>query len=138
MEWTTRELEVMREHCYLGADGVAEALRRECGTERSRRSIESQASRYHVSLKVRQVCPECGAVGVRLNRQSGLCPLCTERMHLAEEVAFNEVLEREREEIEAAGGDLEEIRRERDAMRQRNSRLCRKYGLKSRRQRGKG
>ena len=39
-------------------------------------------------------------------------------MHLAEEVAFNEIL-----------------RRERDRMRQRNSRQCRKYGLPSRRDR---
>lgn len=134
--WTTRKLEIMRERCYLGADAVADAIREECGTVRSRRAIESQASRYHMSLRVRQVCPECGAVGVRLNRQSGLCPRCTELMHLEEEIAFNEILEREREEL-AGAGDVEEIRRERDAMRQRNSRLCRKYGLKSRRERGK-
>ena len=31
--------------------------------------------------------------------------------------------------------ELEEVRRERDMMRQRNSHLCRKYGLKGRRER---
>lgn len=101
---------------------------------RTIRSIESQASRYHVSLKVRHVCSECGVVGVRLNRQSGLCPACTERMHLAEEIAFNEVLQREREE-KASEAEAEEIARERAAMRKRNSRLCSKYGLKTRRER---
>ncbi len=49
--------------------------------------------------------------------------------------AFNEILQAEREaasDEEAIAG----IRRERDKMRQRNSRLCRKYGLKGRRERG--
>ena len=87
-----------------------------------------------MSLRVQQVCPECGVVGVRLNRQSGLCPKCTELMHLNEELAFNEVLQAEREE-KADDADVAAIRRERDRMRQRNSRLCRKYGLKSRRDR---
>ena len=36
------------------------------------------------------------------------------------------------------GAEVERPRRERDALRQQNSRTCRKYGLKSRRQRGKG
>ena len=133
-EWTTREIDVMRANGHLGVEAVHDALLRECGTDRSVRSIESQASRCHVSLRVQQVCPECGVVGVRLNRQSGLCSMCTEMMHLNEEIAFNEVLQREREE-KADEGDVAAIRRERDRMRQRNSRLCRKYGLKSRRDR---
>ena len=128
---------MMRANGHLGVDAVREALRRECGTDRSMRSIESQASRCHVSLRVRQVCPECGVVGVRLNRQSGMCPRCTELMHLNEELAFNEVLEREREE-KADAGEVAAIRREHDRVRQRNSRLCRKYGLKSRRDRRDG
>ncbi len=136
-EWTTKEIDVMRAHGHLGVDAVHDALLRECGTDRTARSIESQASRCHVSLKVQQVCPECGVVGVRLNRQSGLCSRCTELSHLAEEVAFNEVLQREREE-KADAGNVAAIRRERDRMRQRNSRLCRKYGLKSRRDRRDG
>lgn len=66
-----------------------------------------------------------------------MCPKCTELMHLNEEIAFNEILQAGREEVadeEAIAG----IRRERDKMRQRNSRLCRKYGLKTRRQCGQG
>lgn len=132
--WTTREIEIMREQGHRGVAAVQEAIRRECGTFRSVRSIESQASRCHVSLKVQTVCPECGLVGVKLNRQSGMCRRCTEKMHLAEEISFNELLQREREEA-AGGADADEIARERAAMRQRNSRLCRKYGLPSRRDR---
>lgn len=136
-EWSMREVEVMREHGHKGVAEVRRALLRECGTDRTARSIESQASRCHISLRVRQVCPECGVVGVRLNRQSGMCAACTERMHLAEEVAFNEVLQREREE-KAGADEVEAIARERAAMRKRNSRLCSKYGLKTRRERGGG
>lgn len=133
-EWTTHEIDVMRANGHLGVDAVQRALLRECGSDRSVRSIESQASRCHVSLRVQQVCPDCGVVGVRLNRQSGLCPKCTELMHLNEEIAFNEVLQREREE-KADSADMTSIRRERNRMRQRNSRLARKYGLPSRRDR---
>lgn len=132
--WTTRQEDLVRECGHLGAAAVQDALLRECGVSRSIRAIESKASRIHVSLRVQAVCPECGVVGLRLNRQSGLCARCTELLHLREEIAFNEILEAER----AAATDeanLAEIRRERDKLRQRNSRLCRKYGLKSRRER---
>lgn len=80
------------------------------------------------------VCPECGAVVVVINRQTGLCRLCTERYHLEQERAFNEQLERERTHAEESA-EFDEVRRKRDMMRQRNSRLCRKYGLKGRRER---
>ena len=136
-EWTTRQEEIVREYGHLGVDAVQRELLKQCHVHRSVRSIESKASRIHVSLRIQQVCPECGVVGVRLNRQSGLCPRCTERMHLDEEIAFNELLQREREE-KAGEADVAAIRRERDRMRQRNSRLCRKYGLKSRRDRKDG
>ena len=95
-----------------------------------------RASRIHCSLAVQTVCPQCGAVGVKIKRQTGMCPLCTECYHLEQERAFNEQLEREREVCERSE-ELAEVRRERDMMRQRNSRLCRKYGLKGRRERKK-
>lgn len=135
--WTTRQEAILRELGHLGVDAVREALRRECGVERSRAAVEAHASRIHASLKVRRVCPECGAVGVRLVRQGGLCPRCTELAHLREEIAFNELLMDEREAA-AGGAEVAEVRRERDAMRKRNSRLCRKYGLATRRERLRG
>ena len=133
-EWTTRQEEIVREFGHYGVERVQRELVRQCGSRRSFRSIESKASRIHVSLRVRTVCPECGLVGVRLNRQSGMCVRCTELMHLNEEMAFNELLMAEREEL-AAEADVAEIRRERDRMRQQNSRLCRKFKLRTRRQR---
>ena len=136
-EWTTKQDAIVRELGHLGAEAVAAAIFRECGVERSVRAVEVRASRIHASLKVQQVCPECGVVGLRLNRQSGMCPKCTELMHLNEEIAFNEILQAEREEA-ADEGAIAGIRRERDKMRQRNSRLARKYGLKTRRERSQG
>ena len=134
-EWTTKQDSILRELSYLGAAAVRDALKRECGVDRSIRAIEVRASRIHASLKAQPVCPDCGVVGVRLNRQSGLCPKCTELMHLNEEIAFNEILQEEREAA-TDEASIADIRRERDKMRQRNSRLCRKYGLPTRRERG--
>lgn len=99
---------------------------------RSVRAVEMRVSRNLCSLAVRTVFPSCGVVGVKINRQTGVCPLCAEHYHLEQERAFNEVLERERAAAEDSA-ELEVVRRERDKMRQRNSRLCRKYGLKGKR-----
>ena len=66
---------------------------------------------------------------LRLNRQSGMCARCTEPMRLNEVIAFKEILQAGWE----AAADADEvagIRRERGKMRQRNSQLCRKHGLK--------
>ena len=135
MRWTEEQDDVLRELSYLGAEAVAEMIRRRCGASHSVRAVEMRASRIHCSLAVRTVCPECGAVGVGLNRQTGMCRLCTELFHLEQERAFNEQLEAERS---AAEDDerIAAVRRERDRLRQRNSRLCRKHGLAGRRERG--
>lgn len=74
-----------------------------------------RASRIHCSLAVQTVCPKRGRVGLTLNRQTELCPLCTDRYHLKQEGAFNKQLERERAEVEASG-ELEAARRERDRL----------------------
>jgi hypothetical protein len=134
MMWTTGQSDTIRELDFLGVRAMRDKILRRYGVRRSLHAVEVQASRIHASLRIQPLCPECGVVGVRLNRQSGLCPMCTEIMHLNEEMAFNEILQREREE-KADEAEAAAIRRERDRMRQRNSRLCRKYGLKSRRDR---
>lgn len=132
MRWTEEQDDVLREVSFRGADFAAAEIERRCGVAHSVRAVEMRASRIHCSLAVQTVCPECGAVGVMLNRQTGMCRLCSERYHLEQERAFNEQLEREREAVEN-GVTIEEIRRERDRLRQRNSRLCRKYGLPGKR-----
>lgn len=121
---------------FHGAAFAAAEIARRCGVAHTVRAAEMLASRIHCSLAVQTVCPKRGRVGLTLNRQTELCPLCTDRYHLKQEWAFNKQLERERAEVEASG-ELEAAQRERDRLRQRNSRLCRKYGLKSRRERKK-
>jgi len=137
MIWTEEQDDVLREVSYRGADVVRRELKRRLGVSRSIHSIENRASRIHCSLRVRTVCPGCGAVGVRLNRQTGMCALCTELLHLEEERAFNEILEEERRRAEESE-ELAEAKRARDALRQKNARLCRKHGLKTKRQRKRG
>lgn len=132
MEWTTRQEELLRERGYLGAKAVRDAIERECGVRHSVRAVEMHASRIHVSLARRTVCPACRAVGVRLNRQSGMCVRCTELMHVEEERAFNELLEAEARERDG-GPEVERLRRAYDKLRQRNSRLRRAFGLKGKR-----
>lgn len=136
MRWTEEQDDVLREVSLHGAAFAAAEIARRCGVAHTVRAVEMRASRIHCSLAVQTVRPECERVGLTLSRQTGLCPLCTELYHLEQERAFSEQLERERAEVEASG-ELEATRRERDRLRQRNSRLCRKYGLKSRRERKK-
>ena len=135
MRWTEEQDDVLRSVSFRGAAFARDEIERLCGARHSVRAVDVRASRIHCSLAVQTVCPECGAVGVVINRQTGLCRLCTERYHLEQERAFAEVLERERAEAEDPVR-IAEARRERDAQRQRNSRTCRRYGLKSRRERG--
>lgn len=126
--WTEERDDVLREVSFRGAAYAAAEIERRCGVVHSVRAVEMRASRIHCSLAVQTVCPSCGAVGVKINRQTGMCPLCTERYHLEQERAFNEQLERERAACEGSA-ELADVRRERDMMRRRNSRLCRRYGL---------
>ena len=134
MRWTTGQNDTIRELGHLGAAAVRDAIAERYGVEHTLHAVEIQASRIHASLKVQTVCPECGAIGLHLNRQTGLCAACSERLHLAEAVAFNDVLLEER--LELAGEDeVEDLRRENAAMRQRNARLCRKYNLPNMRER---
>ncbi len=137
MRWTEEQDEVLRECAHLGAEAAAAAIRRRCRARHSVRAVEMRASRIRCSLARLPVCAGCGAVGVSLNRQTRMCPLCTERYHLEQERAFAEVLEAERAAAEDAAA-VASVRRERDRLRQRNSRTCRRYGLASRRERMRG
>lgn len=135
MQWTCRQEEIIREQCFRGAAAVRDAIERECGVSRSVHAVEAHASRIGVSLRRLEECPECHAVGVRINRQSGMCPLCTARAHVAEEEAFRDLLAMEAEGCEE-GSELDEARRRYAALRQANSRTCRRHGLPGKRGRG--
>ena len=132
--WTLKHEAVIREHCHEGVEAVRAALLAECGVERTVRAIEAHASRIRVSLKVQRVCPECGAIGVHINRQSGMCRRCTELGHAAEEEAYHELLKLEAEGCDS-GPEIEEARKRYARLRQANSRLSRAHGLASKRER---
>ena len=131
MPWTVKQEEVMREHCFRGVEAVQQALAEECGVIRTLHAIEAHASRIHISLRVRHQCPECGVIGVHLNRQNGLCRRCSDLLHIEEERAFNQLLEAE---VKAAENpeELQRLEREYAMLRKRNSRLCKQHGLKPR------
>lgn len=132
--WTCRQEEIIREKSYLGARGVRDAILRETGAKHTVRAVEARASRLHVSLKVKAHCPECGAIGVRLVRTTGACPLCTERMHVEEERIYSEMLKAEATGCEE-GPEYEALKREYARLRQVNSRLRKRYGLAGKRER---
>ena len=132
-----RQEGILREFGHLGVKAVRDLIAGECGVVHTERAIIAHASRIHASLRVRAVCPDCGAVGVVLNKRSGLCARCTELMHLREGVAFSEILAWEREEA-AEGPGIEQVSRERDRIRQQNARTCEKFGLATMRERKHG
>lgn len=132
--WTTAQLDTIRELGHLGVQAVHDALVERYGAEHSLRAIEVQASRIHASLRVLTECPECHALGVHINRQSGMCPRCTEAAHVAEEEAFNELLVAEAAGCDA-GPEYEELHRRWATLRQQNSRLMRAHGLRGKRER---
>ena len=81
------------------------------------------------------VCPECGAVGVKINRQTGMCRRCTEEFHLAQERAFNEQLERERAHAEDAA-DIDDVRGSGTGCVSGTAGCAASTGLKGKRERG--
>ncbi len=119
LRWTERQDDVIRECCFRGADYVAAEILRRCGVERSRHAVEMRASRLGASLVPQTVCPACGAVGLKINRQSRLCVRCTELLHVEEQRAFAAQLEAERA---AALAEAEALRRENAVLRKRRSR----------------
>lgn len=132
--WTVRQEEMIREYGHLGAEAVAQAIEAECGVKRTVRAVQQHAHVIHASLRVKPVCPECGVIGLPLNYQSGLCPKCNTLLRLQEELAYNELLLRER--IEAVGSELfDEAVRLYNSKRRENARLCKKFGLPTRRER---
>lgn len=132
--WTTGQNDVIRELGYEGVRAVHDAILERYGVDHTLHAIESQANRIHASLRVLTECPECHAVGVRINRQSGMCRRCTEAAHVAEEEAFNELLEAEAAGCDA-GPEIDELHKRWAQLRQKNSRLRRQHGLPGKRER---
>ena len=135
--WSEDEDDIIRELSHRGAVAIADEIWDRLGIERTPHSVECRASKLHRSLRRLEQCPMCGTIGVHLNRQTGLCRGCNESYRLEEERVYHEQLELERWEAEE-GPDVERVMREREALRQRNARLRRKYHLKDKRTRRRG
>lgn len=134
MIWTTDQEVTLREFGHLDAQGAADAI---FGKYRERRSVEAtalHASRIHVSLEHRLVCPECGCMVTYLNRQTGLCKRFVEFHHFKEKRAFNDLLEAKCQYAENSP-EIEATKYEYDTLRQRNARLFQRYGLKGKAER---
>lgn len=132
--WTEDEDDIIRELSHKGAVTIADEIWDRLGIERTPHSVECRASKLHRSLRKLEQCPMCGAIGVHLNRQTGLCRGYNESYRPEEERAHHEQLELERWEAEE-GPDVERVMKEREALRQKNARLRRKYHLKDARTR---
>ena len=129
MRWTTGQNDVIRELGYKGVQAVHDAILDRFGVDHTLHAIESQACRIHASLKVMNECPECHAVGVRINRQSGMCNRCTVAGHVMESEVYSQLLEAEAAGCDS-GPEYDELVRRWAQLRQKNSRLTRAYGLK--------
>ena len=78
-QWSTRELRYLEEHSGEGAAAVAKAL------GRSVDSVEWQARKCGISLRMRWMCPKCGRTTFKpLNRANGWCAECTKEGHVAD------------------------------------------------------
>jgi len=132
-----RQEEIIRECGHLGVDAVRTMIAEQCGVVHSPHAIEMHANRIHASLRIKKVCPECGTVGAPLNLRTGLCPKCTAFLHVEEQAVLSEQLAAERMQA-CSGPELDEARREYDALRQRNSRFRRKHGLSPKAPRKRG
>lgn len=77
MRWTTADIRYLEEHAAEGADAIAEALG--C----TREAVRQQAKNYGVSLRMRWVCPNCGATVYKpLSARTGWCEVCTRRLRI--------------------------------------------------------
>lgn len=81
-------------------------------------------------------CPRCGRKCKTLNAETGLCRACNELQRTEDQRRLNVQIYREIHALEN-GTDHEYIvnKRRHDAIRQENSRLCRKHGLPGLRER---
>lgn len=95
--WSTSEIRYLEQHAHEGVKAIAFAL------GRSSKAVESQASRYGLSLRRVWQCPRCGMRTRKpLSERTGWCSVCTKqerRKRIAQEVAeLEEEVRREKAE----------------------------------------
>lgn len=118
---------ILFEYGSHGAKYCAEIIARRFHVFRSAEATQRHAYRIGAPMVVYETCNECGRTVKRLNRLSGLCPVCNAHK------LWLEAVEEERRIIEKLGGgeDDEAYKREKrryDAQRRKNARLRERCG----------
>ena len=137
MRWDETQTELLKRFANLGADAVAEIIAQRTGVERSPESVQRKASRMGLSLRRYEVCPRCKRDVLRLDQKTGLCPVCKLEEKAGRQERFRRQLEGEAARLKADPEYREHLRKY-QRERQNCSRICRKTGLPSMRERQKG
>jgi len=115
------------ENSSLGAKACRDLIFEQTGVWREVEAVKKHASRIGVSLKSFEICPECGVLVKRLNKTSGLCPICSERKNAASHKDYQVWLAAQ---IKATP-EYKQAKRESDKERQRSARMARRNNLPS-------
>lgn len=107
----------------LPGSAYAAEIERRCGVHHSVRAVKMHRG-LTAHWRFRRYAHSAAPWARRSTGRRGCADAAPRKHHLAQGRAFNEQLEREH------AADIDDVRPERDKMRRRNSRLCRKYGLK--------
>lgn len=134
--WTTDQEAILGEFGHLGAEACREIIYQRTGVRRTVDATWRHASRIGASCFKYVTCPRCGRHGKKLNEETGLCRACNELQRSEDQRRLNVQIYREIRNMEN-GTDYEYNvnKRRHDAIRQANSRLCRKHGLPGLRER---
>ena len=136
VRWDEAQTEILRQFANLGAEAVAEIIAQRTGAIHTPASVQRKASRMGVSLALAEVCPGCGRRMRRLDRETGLCPVCKIKFQAERQKRFNAQLDAEITAIKQEKEYRDAIK-DYQAARQETSRKTRKYGLPNMRQRRK-
>lgn len=135
-KWSKAQDELLREFGNRGAEYCAAALRNRFGISRTPEAVRRHAYRVGISIIRYETCPRCGRA-VSTVGADGLCGLCHQRRLAEEQKAFNasilaELRNQDRER------EIAEVRKDYQNARQQTSRICRKYGIRNRKERRYG
>ena len=134
--WDDVQDAILREFCHMGAEACRDIIGQRTGIVRSVDATWRHANRIGASCFQFAICPRCGRKAKRLMPETGLCKACNELHRAEEQRRFNIRLSKEINMLEK-GIDYEYVanKRRHDAIRQENSRLCRRHGLPGLRER---
>lgn len=127
MKWTPEQDLILRIHGHRGPEYCRNLIFKTFGIYRSVTATQRRASRIKAPLIRYEICPECGRIERRLNRNTGLCDACNyERLWREQVEEEQRILEQLNKGGETNG--ITKAKRQYDAQRQKVSRLRRRNG----------